>query len=131
VPDRPDTIAVTIAEPFEVALRMVRRSLAMEGLRVPAEIDIAARTLQELGVELMNSVTLFVDTPALLLEAVRADPAGALTIPQSLALYSRGETTRAVFRLQPAYGPARELQIRMTAALERIGSREIPLKAAS
>ena len=130
MPDRPDTIAVTIAEPFEVALRMVRRSLAMEGLRVPAEIDIAARTLQELGVELMNSVTLFVDTPASCWKLC-GGPGGRATIPQSLALYSRGETTRAVFRLQPACGPARELQIRMTAALERIGSREIPLKAAS
>jgi hypothetical protein len=45
-------VAFTVDESFDVALRMLRRALALEGLRVPCEVDAAARVKQELGVGL-------------------------------------------------------------------------------
>jgi hypothetical protein len=74
-------VAFAVDEPFEVALRMLRRAFAMEGLRVPCEVDAAARVKQELGVSLKQNVVLYVDDPIRLLEGTVMNPAGGLFIP--------------------------------------------------
>jgi hypothetical protein len=63
-------VSFTIDEPYDVALRMVRIALARQGLRAPAELDITARIRQELGAGVAPCIVLYVDDPAILLEAV-------------------------------------------------------------
>ncbi len=86
-----------IEEPFEVALRMLRRALAMEGLRVPNELDTRARVRQELGVALRHNIVLYVDDPVRLLEATLLNPAGGLFVPESVVLATDGEERCVVF----------------------------------
>ena len=42
-------VVFTVDEPFDVALRMLRRALALEGLRVPCEVDAAAKSNKNLA----------------------------------------------------------------------------------
>src|SRR5689334_2354856 len=81
-------VAFTVEESFDVALRMLRRALAMEGLRVPCEVDAALRVKQELGVGLKQNVVLYVDDPIRLLEGTAMNPAGGLFIPEPVVLSS-------------------------------------------
>jgi hypothetical protein len=62
-------VVFTIDEPFKVALRMLRRELACEGLRIPCAVSTLGRLQTELGVGLKDSIALYVDAPPLLLEA--------------------------------------------------------------
>jgi hypothetical protein len=73
----PRIVSFTIDEPFDETLRMLRRALAREGLRVPCEMSTSGRLLSELGGGLKDSIVLYVDAPLLLLERCRwADSLG-------------------------------------------------------
>lgn len=75
-----------IREPFPAALRMVRKALAQQGLRVPTELDVAARIKQEVGAGVARHTVLYVDDPVLLLEAVVFHRGAGLAIPQPLVV---------------------------------------------
>ena len=83
----------TIDQPYGTAVRLVRRALAEEGLRTPAELDIADRLKEQLYANLAPSLVLFVDDPVLLLEAVMFYPAAALFMPQPIVITSKGRNT--------------------------------------
>jgi hypothetical protein len=91
-------VSFTIGEPFDVALRMLRRALAREGLRVPCEVDTSARLKSELGIGLKNGITLYVDTPMLLLEATVLNIAGSLFVPEPVVLSSNGSKSAVLVR---------------------------------
>ena len=125
-------VAFTIEEPFDVALRMLRRALAMEGLRVPSEVDTAARVKQELGVGLRRNVVLYVDDPIRLLEATVVNPAGGLFIPEPVVLSSLDDRSCrvSVRSMEPLFSsdlPASlrsavaNLHERILAGIQRIG----------
>lgn len=76
----PPVLTFSIAEPHQVALRMVRRALAQQGLRAPAELDITARIRQEVGAGVAPCIVLYVDDPVLLLEAIVFHRGAALLI---------------------------------------------------
>ena len=130
----------TIGERYDVAVRMVRIALAREGLRVPAEVDITARLRQELGAMVAPSVILFVDDPALLLEAVVFNRGAGLQIPQPLVVCGGHPNTRVILRSadpcnadvpETIRDPVLSLQRRMTKALETIADRQdAPLSVA-
>lgn len=82
----PRLVSFNIHEPFDVALRMLRRALAREGLRVPCELSTSARLRTELGLGLRDGVVLYVDAPILLLEATVFTLAGSLYVPEPVAL---------------------------------------------
>jgi uncharacterized protein (DUF302 family) len=127
-------ITFTVEEGFDVALRMLRRALAIEGLRVPSEIDTAARVRQELGVGLKRNVILYVDDPIRLLEATVVNPAGGLFIPEPVVL-SNVDDRRcrvSVPSMEPVFSsdlPASlrsavaNLHERIIAGLQRIGKK--------
>lgn len=128
-------VAFTIGEPFEVALRMLRRALAMEGLRVPCEVDTAGRLKQELGVGLKQNVVLYVDDPIRLLEATVMIPGGGLFIPEPVVLSSTdANRCRVSIRsIEPLFssdlpaavrGAAANLHERILAAVQRIGHKQ-------
>jgi uncharacterized protein (DUF302 family) len=127
-------VAFTIDEPFDVALRMLRRALALEGLRVPCEIDTAGRVRQELGVGLKQNVVLYVDDPIRLLEATVMNPAGGLFIPEPVALSNVDHRSCrvSVRSIAPLYssdlpaslrGAVANLHERILAAVQRIGQK--------
>jgi hypothetical protein len=130
----PRLVSFTIDEPFEVALRMLRRAIAREGLRVPCELSTSGRLRTELGVGLRDSIVLYVDSPILLLEATVFTPAGGLCVPEPIALTANGDTCQAVVRsIKPLLddslpGTVRQAMLllheRILKAIQAIGHRE-------
>lgn len=128
-------ITFTVDEPFDVSLRMFRRALALEGLRVPCEIDAAARVRQELGVVLNRNVVLYVDEPICLLEGIAMNPAGGLFIPEPVVLSHLNDrrcriSVRSMESLFSSDLPASlrgavaNLHERVLAAIQRIGQKQ-------
>lgn len=128
-------LAFSVDEPFDVALRMLRRALAMEGLRVPCEIDAAARVKQELGVGLRQNVVLYVDDPIRLLEATVMNPAGGLFIPEPVVLSSVEQRSCrvSVRSMEPLFSSdlppslknaVANLHERILAGVQRIGQKQ-------
>jgi uncharacterized protein (DUF302 family) len=126
-------LSFRIDEPYDVALRMVRIALARQGLRAPAELDITARIRQELGAVVAPCIVLYVDDPAVLLEAVVFNRGAALLIPQPLVV--TGDNRQAEVLLRSAEMPFEAIpetvrdpligvQVRMTRAIESIAERQ-------
>lgn len=123
-----------VAEPYPAGLRTVRQALARQGLRTPAELDVTARIKHELGVGLAPCVVLYVDEPALLLEAVVFHRGAALLIPQPLVVSGNERHTKVILRgvesLSESEHPAvtrdalLNLHARMVLAMETIAERE-------
>ena len=127
-------IAYTVDEPFDVTLRMLRRALACEGLRVPCELDTMARVRQELGVGVRRNLVLYVDDPIRLLEATVMNPAGALFIPRAVVLSNLDDRTCRVSTasIEPVLSGDMLLSVRLAVtnlherilwALQRIGQK--------
>ena len=104
----------------------------VQGLRAPAELDITARIRQELGAGVAPCIVLYVDDPAVLLEAVVFNRGAALLIPQPLVV--TGDNRQAEVLLRSAEMPAEAIpetvrdpligvQVRMTRAIESIAER--------
>jgi uncharacterized protein (DUF302 family) len=127
-------VSFVIEERFDIALRMVRRALAQEGLRVPHEFDTAARVRQELGVGLKQNIVLYVDDPIRLLEATVMNAAGALFVPEPVALSTLDKGCRVSVRSIEAVlasdlpaslrGAILNLHERIVAAIQRIAHKE-------
>jgi hypothetical protein len=127
-------MAFTIDQPFDVALRMLRRALAMESLRIPCELDTSARVKQELGVGLKQNVILYVDDPIRLLEATVMNAAGGLFIPKPVVLSGNGSESRVSVRsMEPVFATdlpvsfraaVTNLHERILAAIQRVGQKD-------
>lgn len=129
----PPLLSFRIDEPYDVALRMVRIALARQALRAPAELNITARIRQELGAGVAPCVVLYVDDPAVLLEAVVFNRGAALLIPQPLVITGDSRQAEVLLRSpeMPVAGipesvrdPLIGLQVRMTRALESIAEQQ-------
>ena len=126
-----------VEEPYPVALRMLRRALAQEGLRVPCELDTSERVKQELGIGLKPNIVLYVDDPMILLEATVMNPSGSLFVPEPVVLSSQEKGSRVALRaVQPLpqrqlpaslRGAVLNLHERIMAAVQRIGQKEQPV----
>ena len=126
-------LSFRIEEPYEVALRMVRIALAKQGLRAPAELSIDARLRQELGASVAPSIVLYVDDPAVLLEAVVFNRGAGLLIPQPLVVVADNSCTEVLVRSpelpagdipESVREPLLGLQVRMARAIESIADRQ-------
>ena len=127
-------MSFVIEQPFDIALRMLRRALALEGLRVPHEFDTAARVRQELGVGLKQNKILYVDDPIRLLEATVMNPAGGLFVPEPVVLSSLKKGCRVSVRsIEPVFasdlpasvrGAVSNIHERIVAAIQGIGQKE-------
>jgi uncharacterized protein (DUF302 family) len=130
----PSLVTFSVAEPHEAAIRMVRRALAQQGLRVPAELDITSRIKQELGAGLAPCVVLYVDDPALLLEAIVFHRGAALLIPQPVVVSGNDRHAEVLVRSVEALmegglpasvrNPLLNLHARIVRAMETIAERE-------
>ena len=126
-------LSFRIDEPYEIALRMVRIALAKQGLRAPAELNISARLRQELGAGVAPSFVLYVDAPAVLLEAVVFNRGAGLLIPQPLVVVADNSCTEVLVRSpelpagdipESARAPLQGLQVRRVGAIESIADRQ-------
>ncbi len=123
-----------VVEPHLATLRLVRLALSQQGLRVPAELDVATRIKQELGAGLAPCVVLYVDDPALLLEAVIFHKGAALLVPlpvvvsgnsRHTAIFVRGIEARLAGDLPACVRePLLNLHARIVRAVETIAERE-------
>ena len=129
----PPLLSFMIDEPYDVALRMVRIALARHGLRAPVELDVASRIRQELGAGVAPCTVLYVDDPAVLLEAVVFDRGAGLLIPQPLVVTGDNRRTDVFVRSpelpwsdipESVRDPLHGLQVRMTRAIESVADRQ-------
>lgn len=129
----PPLLSFTVDEPYDVALRMVRIALARQGLRAPAELDITARIRQELGAGVAPCIVLYVDDPAVMLEAVVFNRGAALLIPQPLVVTGDNRQSEVLLRSpempagaipESVQDPFIGLLMRMTSAIESIAERQ-------
>ncbi len=134
---RTPVVTFQVSEPYPNALRMVRRALAQQGLRVPTELDITARIKQEVGAGVAPCAVLYVDDPILLLEAIIFHRGAGLLIPHPLVVAGRHRQTEVLLRsaasvteegLSASVRDALSgLHSRIVRALETIGERdEVP-----
>ncbi len=130
----PSMVTFSVAEPHQTAIRMVRTALAQEGLRIPVELDVTTRIKQELGAGLAACVVLYVDDPALLLEAAVFHRGAALLIPQPVVISGNDRYTETIVRSVEALvegglpasvrEPLQNLHARIVKAMETIAERE-------
>jgi uncharacterized protein (DUF302 family) len=123
-----------IADAYAVGLRKVRKGLAREGLRVPLEFDVTSRIKQELGAGLAPCTVVYVDDPALMLEAVIFHRGAALMIPQPVVVAGHDRFTEVQVRSPESLlaaglplsiqGPILALQGRIVRAIETVAERE-------
>lgn len=131
-------LGFTIDQPFDSALRLLRRALALEGLHVPCELDTSARVKQELGVGLKQNVILYVDDPIRLLEATVMNAAGGLFIPKAVVLSGNGSESHVLLRsLDPVFtadlpvsfrAAVTNIHERILAAIQRIGQKDTAIR---
>jgi len=131
----PSLVTFGVPESHQATIRMVRRALAQQGLRVPAELDVTMRIKQELGARLAPCVVLYVDDPALLLEAVVFHRGAALLIPLPLVVSGSDRHTEVLVRGVEALmegglpasvrEPLLNLHARIVQAMETIAEREV------
>jgi hypothetical protein len=115
-------IGFVIDESFDVGLRMLRRALALERLRVPHEFDAAARVKQELGIVVKQHIVLYVDDPIRLLEAAVMHPAAGLFIPEPVVLSTANGVCRVSVRsIEPLF--ATELPASVRSAVSNLHER--------
>ncbi|MCC6262548.1 MAG: hypothetical protein IT169_03150 [Bryobacterales bacterium] len=116
------------------AVAQVKRALEKDGLRVPAEMNVASHIREEFGATLTPSFVLYVDDPALLLEAVIYQRDAAMLIPQPVSISGNGHASEIVLRSAEALrdmgmppvvrDSVLELHSRIVRAMDSIGERE-------
>ena len=134
VNQQPRIVSFVMDQPFDEALRMLRRVLALDGLRVPLEFDTTASVRQDLGVDLKQHRVLYVDDPIRLLEATIVNDAGGLYVPEPVVLSRTDPGCRvSVKSIEPVWasdlpvslrGAVSDLHERIVMAVQRIAQKE-------
>ncbi|MDZ7640340.1 MAG: hypothetical protein U5J83_19140 [Bryobacterales bacterium] len=130
----PRSVTFRLPVSCRVAVWQVKQALSNDGLRVPAEMNLASHIREEFGATLSPSVVLYVDDPALLLEAVVFHRDAALLMPQPVVVSGTGsaseivvcsaEALRDMGLPQTVRDPVLELHSRIVRAMDSISERE-------
>ena len=91
--DEPATVTYLIAEPFEQALRSLRKALFVKHLNVSGGFDISARVRRRLFIGTAPSMVLFVSPSRLSRTALETDPCAAALGPFHIVVSERGGQT--------------------------------------
>ncbi len=86
-------LTYVVQEPYETALKLLRRELENEGLRVPAETDVSGTIRAKLGLDLWPCRVLHVCCPLFLLQAAVIDPAETAFLPVRVVISGRERQT--------------------------------------
>jgi uncharacterized protein (DUF302 family) len=126
-------VTYALAEPYEAAVRTVRSALKRHGLRAALELDVAARIRNELGAGVAPCFVLYIDDPAVLLEAIVFQRAAALLIPQPIVITGDNRHSEARVRSPESLNgavpesvrdPLLDLLRRITRMMESIAEKE-------
>jgi len=126
------TTTYSVSEPFDQAVRSLRKALADGKLKLAGELDMSSRIRQKLLIGIAPCRVLFV-TAELPAEPLDCCPSTAALTPFHLVVSARGSQTEIHFLRalpnqngpmdQPMMTAFRHLQARITQAVERIGMR--------
>jgi len=129
------TCTYVIEEPFDRALRRLKKVLASSNLKISGELNISARIQAELMISLPPCVLLFASAPEMVQENIALDEYDAAMMPLHLVISARGPRTEVHFLkavprsaglLQSrAFEAARSLQLALSRVLERIGRLQV------
>ena len=127
------TTTYLVSEPFEPAVKSLRKVLADANLKSAGELDMSNRIRERLQIGIAPCRVLFVTATPAALEELGADPRAAALTPLHIVVSARGSQTEIhLLRALPAQngpldGPAmevlRRLQVRIAQAVERIAMR--------
>jgi len=127
------TTTYAVREPFEQAVRSLRKALSDGNLKLAGELDMSSRIRQRLLVDTAPCRVLFVTAEPGVFEELGADPCAAALTPLHVVISARGSQTEVhLLRTlsdhqqrmdRPTLAAFRSLQIRIAEAVERIGMR--------
>jgi len=127
------TTTYLVSEPFELAVKSLRKVLADANLKLAGELDMSSRIRERLLVGTVPCRVLLVAATPSAFEELGADPRAAALTPLHIVVSARGSQTEIhLLRALPAQnGPPdaptmeafRHLQTRIAQAVERIGMR--------
>ena len=133
--DESATTTYSIPEPFDEAVRSLRRVLAEAGLKIVGKLDLSARLQHRLSVDTPPCLVLFAG-PAM---PMRNGPSGhlgaAALTPLHIVVSARGPQTEIhLLRIPPPYDGVRQdsamadlgrFRARLSQAIETIGMRAV------
>ncbi len=128
------TIRFLLLEPFEKALKLIRRSIMEDGLEIPIILNPSERIRKELGINFPPCRVFCVDAPLVLVEAMTFEDGAAVLLPLHVVVTGRGSKTQ-VQLLSPTHIinstlpvsakiPLNKLQTRVCHVLEKIAIRD-------
>jgi uncharacterized protein (DUF302 family) len=134
-----DEIATTtyaIAEPFDEAVRSLRRVLAEAGLKITGELDLSGRLRRRLLVDTPPCLVLFAGPPTPVLNRPSGHPGAAALTPLHIVVSARGSQAEIhVLRIIPrpyddmcdasAMAVLERFRARLSQAIEKIGMRAV------
>lgn len=131
--EEPATSTYSVSEPFEQTVKLLRKVLTERNLKLAGELDMSSRIRHTLLIRTAPCRVLFVTAEPAAIGEPHADPCAATLTPLHIVVSARGaQTDIHLLRTLPAQGdeterPAiaaiRELQGKITQAIERIGMR--------
>jgi uncharacterized protein (DUF302 family) len=117
-----ETATLVMQQPLKEALKLIRRALAKEGLEIVADLDLAGRIREALGIDLAPCRVLCVDCPVALLEALALDHSAAVLLPLHLVVASQDGLT-LVHLLNPAASLYSGLPLTARSAVSKLQAR--------
>jgi uncharacterized protein (DUF302 family) len=127
------TATYSVSEPFELAVKSLRKVLADANLKLAGELDMSSRIRQTLLIDTAPCRVLFVAATPASLGELGADPCAAALTPLHIVVSARGSQTEIhLLRALPAHNISldqptmevfRRLQARIAQAVERIAMR--------
>jgi uncharacterized protein (DUF302 family) len=134
-----ETATLIMRQPFNEALKLIRRALAEGGLEIAADLDMAGRIRKALRIDLPPFRVLCVDCPVALLEALALDRSAAVLLPLHVVVAGQGGGLTLVHLLNPAAAlysglpitaraAVSKLQARVAQAVESVSIRQHPLE---
>ena len=95
------TIATTMNQPYDLAVKAVRAALEEQGFGILTEIDMKAILKKKLDVDVEPQVILGACRPPLAYEAIKAEPSIATVLPCNVVVRSVGESSTVVEAFDP------------------------------
>jgi uncharacterized protein (DUF302 family) len=117
----PATVTYLIAEPFQEALKSLRRILSARHLEIAGGFDVSARIRKKLFIGTNPCIVLFVSPPRSLGAALEADHCAAAIAPFHVVVSERGRQTE-IHVLRTLSGDSRTLEPLSLAALNEAHS---------
>ncbi len=91
--NEPDLRTYLIPQPFERALKALRKAFAANNINIGMEVDVASRVEQDLQIGFIPCRILLVDCTSLMVEAATLDCVAAVLFPLHVGITDHGSHT--------------------------------------